>query len=150
MSVEMKAGGGMRDGKIKKKEKGKEIMRNQRKTRGKIRNSGRDKRLEVKVKRGIRWIQSFEPATLMQLHFAAICWKTNKQTNKQKIAYHMAWTETGLKTWTLPTVDTLKPLWRQRETHRLEQHNFQQNGSFCQLASRAVSQSPCGAVRGSR
>lgn len=25
-------------------------------------------------------------------------------------AHHMAWTETGLKTWTLFTVDTLKPL----------------------------------------
>lgn len=74
--------------------------------------------------------------------------KTNKDRLKVKVtsgiflttiqaAHHMAWTETGLKTWTLFTVDTLKPLWptteRERERQReiksfvaiLQQHSFQ-------------------------
>lgn len=67
---------------------------------------------EVKEKEKVKQQKSKIWITNVKQEFKEKQMQSDKCINEnlEEVAHHMAWTETGLKTWTLFTVDTLKPL----------------------------------------
>ena len=50
-----------------------------------------------------------------------IIYSNGSSIKRRKTAtYHMAWTDTGLKTWILLSVDTLKPLRDTKRNYRIQ------------------------------